>query len=81
MSESNNGIKTYGSDILLIPNRQYVRGKKWARRLIASAKPGCTVKEFKSMWGDMGYWFDTIQGTDLELASIILFSKNENKTK
>lgn len=47
--------------------------KRWARRKIAEAKHGCTVAEFLKLCCDMGHWFDHIQGTDLELAALILF--------
>ena len=47
--------------------------KKWARRKIAEAKHGCTVKEFRRLCCDMGTWFDEISGTELEIAAIILF--------
>ena len=48
--------------------------KKWARRIIAERKKGCTVKEFKRMCLDINRYFDEIQGTDLETAALILFS-------
>ena len=34
--------------------------KKQARRLIATEKPGCTVKEFLEMCNDLGFWFDIV---------------------
>lgn len=49
--------------------------KKMARKLIASEKPGCTVKEFLTMCDDMGTWFDLILDTDLELAYYALTKK------
>ena len=39
--------------------------KKEARRIIASLKPGCTVKEFLYYCEDMGEWFDLIIDQDL----------------
>lgn len=39
--------------------------KKEARRIIASLKPGCTVKEFLYYCEDMGEWFDLILDQDL----------------
>lgn len=40
--------------------------KKEARRIIASSKHGCTVKEFLLLCNDMGFWFDEIQNTVFE---------------
>lgn len=41
--------------------------KKAARRMLASIKPGLTVKEFLTMCADFGAWFDDVAGDDLEL--------------
>lgn len=51
--------------------------KRRARRLIAEAKHGCTVKEFLTLCADMGHWFDDIQGTELAEAEAVL-SRKEN---
>ena len=40
--------------------------KKAARRYLQSMKKGCTVKEFLTMCGCMGVWYDEILGTELE---------------
>ncbi len=46
--------------------------KKEARRFLAARKPGVTVKEFLGFAADMGYWFDEIVGTELELVYLAL---------
>lgn len=46
--------------------------KKQARKYLQYLKPGCTVKEFLTYCEDMGTWFDTIQGTDLETCYHVL---------
>lgn len=49
--------------------------RKQARRILQSIKHGQTVKEFLRLCGDMGFWFDDIQGTELETIYRVLIER------
>lgn len=49
--------------------------RKQARRILQNIKHGQTVKEFLTLCGDMGYWFDDIQCTELETIYRVLIGK------
>lgn len=46
--------------------------KKQARKMLAEAKPGCTVKEFLKACSSFSFWFDDILGTEYEEIFYIL---------
>lgn len=46
--------------------------KRQARKMLPDIKNGLTVKEFLRLCGDMGFWFDDVLGTELEIIFWIL---------